>query len=82
MTVPERAIRHRLALIAVLDTEGNIFYSLTQAATDQNVMLAFLVHLVKQLEVERPSFREDTILLLDGASYNKGSKVREYMRKL
>ena len=45
-------------------------------------MLAFLVHLVKQLDLERPSWRDDTCLLLDGARYHTGSKVREYMQKL
>ena len=46
-TVTERPISHRLALIAALDTEGCIYYSLTQANTDQNVMLVFLIHLVE-----------------------------------
>ena len=32
--------------------------------------------------MERPSWREDTILLLDGASFHKGTKIREYLRKL
>ena len=45
-------------------------------------MLVFLIHLVQQLDAERPSWREDTVLLLDGARYHTGSKVREYMRKL
>ena len=45
-------------------------------------MLAFLVHLIKQLDLERPSWRDDTCLLLDGARYHTGSKVREYMQKL
>ena len=45
-------------------------------------MLIFLIHLVEQLDAERPSWREDTALLLDGARYHTGSKVREYMRKL
>ena len=45
-------------------------------------MLVFLVHLVELLDSERPSWRQDTVLLLDGARYHTGSKVREYMRKL
>ena len=45
-------------------------------------MLIFLLHLVEQLDSERSSWREDTILLLDGARYHTGSKVREYLRKL
>ena len=46
------------------------------------MILAFLTYLVKQLDIERPSWRDDTILLLDGARYHTGSQVREYMRKL
>ena len=45
-------------------------------------MMIFLIHLVKVLDIERPSWRDDTILLLDGARYHVGSRVREYMRKL
>ena len=44
--------------------------------------MIFLIHLVQQLDTERPSWRDDTVLLLDGARYHTGSKVREYMRKL
>lgn len=45
-------------------------------------MLVFLIELVKQLDTERPSWKDDTVLLLDGARYHTGSRVREYMRKL
>ena len=81
-TITQKAISHRLSLIAALDTEGNVYYSLTQANTDQNVMLAFLLHLVNQLDLERPSWREDTVILLDGARYHTGANIREYLRKL
>ena len=46
-TITNKAVSHRISLIAALDSEGNVYYSLTQANTDQNVMLAFLYHLVK-----------------------------------
>ena len=71
-----------MSLIAALDTEGCVYYSLTQANTDQDVMMIFLIHLVQLLDSERPSWREETVLLLDGARYHMGSRVREYMRKL
>ena len=45
-------------------------------------MLVFLIYLVKQLDLEIPSWREETIILLDGARYHTGSKIREYLRKL
>ena len=38
--------------------------------------------MVNQLDLERPSWRDETVLLLDGAKYHTGSLVREYMRKL
>ena len=44
-TVTNKAVSHRLALIAALDSDGHIYYSLTQANTDQNVMVTFLYHL-------------------------------------
>ena len=45
-------------------------------------MLIFLTKLVDQLDISLPSWREDTVILLDGAKYHVGSKVREYMRKM
>ena len=81
-TMPEKPISYRIALIAALDTEGRIYYSLTQANTDQNVMMVYLQYLVDQLDLERPSWKDDTVLLLDGARYHTGSQVRKYLRKL
>lgn len=45
-------------------------------------MMIYLIHLVNQLDQERSSWRDDTVLLLDGARYHTGSEVREYLRKL
>ena len=46
------------------------------------MFLVFLVQLDRQLDSERPGWRDDTVLLLDGARYHTGSKVREHMRRL
>jgi len=81
-TMPAKPISYRIAMIAALDTDGCLYYSLTQANTDQNVMMIYLQHLVEQLDLERSGWRDDTVLLLDGARYHTGSKVREYLRKL
>ena len=72
----------RLSLIAALDTEGRAYFSLTQVNTDQYVMLVFLRHLVKTLDQERPGWREETIILLDGARYHTGGDIREYLHKM
>ena len=45
-------------------------------------MLAFLMYLVELLDLENPSWRNDTVILLDGAKYHTGVDLRDYMRKL
>ena len=45
-------------------------------------MMVYLQYLLDQLDLERPSWKDDTVLLLDGARYHTGSQVREYLRKL
>ena len=81
-TVTQRAVTPRLSLIAALDIEGRVYFSLTQDNTDQNVMLVFLRHLILTLDEERPNWRGDTIILLDGARYHTGEKIRDYIHKL
>ena len=81
-SMPLNPVHHRLSLIAALDTEGRVYYSLTQANTDQNVMLALLIGLMNLLDMENPEWREDTIFLFDGARYHVGSEIRTYMRQL
>ena len=44
----------RISLILALDTESKIYYALTQANTDADVMTLFLVSLKRQLDVENP----------------------------
>ena len=81
-TVTQAPVTPRLSLIVALDSEGRIFYSMTQAATDQNVMMIFLIKLVEQLDIALPDWRDHTALLLDNATYHQGARVREYLRKL
>ena len=45
-------------------------------------MLVFLSSLVDCLDLSLPSWQENCVLLMDGATYHTGSKVREYIRKL
>jgi len=46
-TMISKAVAPRLALIAALDTDGKVYYSLTQANTDSDVMMLFMVHLIE-----------------------------------
>ena len=81
-TVTQRAVTPRLSLITALDTDGRVYFALTQANTDQHVMLTFLRHLVMKLDEEQPDWLGETIILLDGARYHTGEEIREYIRKM
>ena len=81
-TVTQRTVTTRLSLIAALDTDGRVYFALTQANTDQNVMLAFLRHLMAKLDEEHPGWTEEWVILLDGARYHTGEEIREYLRKM
>ena len=45
-TFTSNAINPRLSLIAALDTNGNLYYSLTQTNTDSDIMMLFMKHLM------------------------------------
>ena len=81
-TVTQRMVTPRLAMIAALDTEGRVYFSLTHANTDSNVMLVFLRNLMRQLDRESPNWAEETVFLFDGARYHTSELMREYLRKL
>jgi hypothetical protein len=80
--VPVKQVRPRISLIAACDSEGDFYLSFTQVNTDANVMLLYLTQLVIELERDRPGFRKDTVLQLDGASYHKGTQLQDHLRRL
>ena len=81
-SVKNKAVAPRISLIAALDTEGRIFYALTQVTTDQKVMMVFLAYLVQRLDQETPGWRGNTWILLDGARYHTGEEIREFLHKM
>ena len=81
-TITQQSVTPRLTLIAALDTEGRVYFTLTHANTDSDVLLAFMKHLMRQLDSEDPDWQEKTVFLLDGARYHTGEEMREYFRKL
>ena len=81
-TVTERAVIPRLALLAALDTDGQVYFALTHAVTDSEVISLFLAHLARMLDAEQPGWRDQAILLLDGARYHVSAETRSVIRKL
>ena len=69
-------------MIAALDTEGNIYVSLTQFNTDSDAMLMFMSHLSTTLTAESRDWRENTYWLLDNAPYHRSKDVRDHLLRL
>ena len=69
-------------MIAGLDTEGDAYLSLTQVNTDVGVMRLYLSKLAMQLDRDRPAWRSDTVLLLDGATYHISAEIQSHLSTL
>ena len=50
------SISPRLSMIAALDTDGRVWFSLSHATTDSNMMGLFLHHLTTALDRETPGW--------------------------
>ena len=77
-SVPTRIFTPRLAVLAAIDTEGHVWFALTQANTDSDVLLIFFLSLLERLDRDTPDWRENTIFLLDGARYHTSAETRAY----
>ena len=58
---PQNTVSPRLSMIAALDTEGRVWFTLSHANTDSNTMAVFLHSLTKKLDYEMPGWRETTV---------------------
>jgi len=47
-------MNHRIAIIAAIDTEGDLYASLNQVNTDIPMMKLFISKLAMQLDFDRP----------------------------
>ena len=68
-------------MIAALDTEGRVYFSLSHANTDQDTFMLFLQHLVTALDKDTPGWQQNSLILLDNASYHSGEQISTYLRK-
>ena len=69
-------------MIAALDTDGRVWFSLAHANTNSDVIALFFLHLVKRLDAESPGWQEDTVFLLDNATYHKSAETMSLMNRL
>ena len=80
-SVPHRQMAPRISVIAAVDTDGRAYFTLTQVNTDTDVFLLFLKRLFDKLTTEERTWKENTVVLVDGASYHQSEQVRNFIRQ-
>ena len=75
-------IEPRISFFVALGSEGEAYFSLTQVNTDANVKMLFLSELAATLDLEHPSWRTDTRILMDNAGYNTADETLEHIQRL
>ena len=69
-------------MILAIDNEGNQYITLTQDNTNDVIIKIFMKELVKMLDKKRESWRKDTVIFLDGASYHQSDATMKLMKRL
>ena len=69
-------------MLAGIDSIGNVYLSLYQSNTNNKVIEIYLHALVKKLDTERPSWREDTVIMWDNAPYHTSASTLKVLKDL
>ena len=56
--------------------------ALTMCTTESDVICLFLKELFAVIELERPDYRQNTILLIDGAPYHRSAETHNFLCNL
>lgn len=78
----EKQVAPRISMIAAVDSQGDMYSCFTQVNTNTSVMKIYLAKLAEQLDVDRPHWRQDTVLLLDGAKYHTNYEIQGHLKSL
>lgn len=63
-------------MIAGIDNFGDAYLSIIQANNNQYTWSEFVRELVAKLDEDRPTWRDDTIILVDGAKMHSTELVQ------
>ena len=72
-SVPIGFLQPRISIVACLDSNGNLYLTLSQGNSNSTTMEVFFHHLAAKLDKERPKWRANTVLLMDNAKYHNSS---------
>ena len=80
-SIPLRGINPRISMLAAIDTDGRVYFALTQVNTDANVFVLFLKGLFEKLSQENRQWKSNTVILFDGARYHVSECVKDFLIK-
>ena len=81
-SVPILALQPRISMIVAIDNFGSQYVTLTQANSNSAIMSIYLRELVKTLDMQRPGWREDTVIFWDGAMYHQSGSTIKLLEEL
>ena len=81
-SVPAFQMAPRVSMFTAVDTLGNVFVSLSQSNSNEPMMSLYLQQLVLKLDKERPGWRQNTVVTMDGASYHACAGILSLLEKL
>ena len=69
-------------MILGLDTKGNVYLALAQANSNSDMMELYFRGLTARLDQERPQWRRDTVIFVDGAKYHQSTQFLKVAAEL
>ena len=69
-------------MVAAVDTEGCLWYSLSQGTGNALTFALYLEHLAQQMNSEIVDWASDTVFLLDNAAIHSAPVVKDTMARL
>jgi len=69
-------------MIVALDNFGDLYLCLSQANTNQYTFSEYIRHLVKCLDRDRPKWRSNTVIQVDGAKWHTTEMLERLYQKL
>ena len=81
-SIPIKQVAPRISMIMALDNFGEVYACLTQVNTDSKVMGLYIKELVNMLDREDKHWRNDTIIIHDGAKYAQSQSTQSTLKTL
>jgi transposase len=64
-----------------MNNHGEAYLSLSQSNTDSDRVILFFHYFFQLLDLAQADWRENSILLIDGARYHSSDETLEYLRR-